>query len=490
MAKRIILVAVLLSPVYQHVWGQCKIGKSIAVFFAVSDYQEDALLSNLSQPIKEARDLAGILANHYGFDTIVIENPDKLRIEAAINLLSDATDRGDNDQLLLYFSGHGERAYFLPKDSDRDRPSASAIALDRSFFTQVDALPFFHQLIVFDACFSGSLSLCKSGSSRPNITDRLLERLKQQSQERILSCHQQNSTRLVLTSADANSKSPASSKVAFEFRNFLTSNTDGNILFMEQLEPRISTLPSNPLFDYFTCGANPAGRFLFIPQNILQRHQGDHACAIATDHCGPEDAPGEEALPTDPSGLSYFVDDINGQQWITGNLRYKQNEQSDLYIFKDKKTGIEKTVRETKYGRLYTWDEAKSACNSLSGHEWRLPSLQDWRALIATLTKPYFEEHDKIKRTAKHKFEAIKSIVEASKKGNEERRVWKFEKGGFRTFKGKYQGLGEKGLYWTIDEANGNSDAKAISFSERNGLEETQIYKEWALSCMCVKDIQ
>src|SRR5262249_20172308 len=61
----------------------------------------------------------------------------------------------------------------------------------------------------------------------------------------------------------------------------------------------------------------------------------------------------------------------DGKQWMTQNLNVKT---VASYCYED----AEQNCRQ--YGRLYTWESARRACQSL-GDGWRLPTNTEWRQM-------------------------------------------------------------------------------------------------------------
>ena len=61
----------------------------------------------------------------------------------------------------------------------------------------------------------------------------------------------------------------------------------------------------------------------------------------------------------------------DGKEWTTRNLNI---EARPSYCNEDEKKSC------AQYGRLYTWESARSACQSL-GNGWRLPAEDEWRQL-------------------------------------------------------------------------------------------------------------
>ncbi|MBL7804092.1 MAG: SUMF1/EgtB/PvdO family nonheme iron enzyme [Saprospiraceae bacterium] len=137
-------------------------GKDLAVFFAVEKYQNGSL-TNLQNPVKNAREIAATLQSRFGFETEVLENPTQAQIIAKLNELTrlyatNADGRHPADgQLLLFFSGHGmsedENGYFLPADADPAQPWAKGIAYE-IWRPKIDRINCRHILVAIDACYS------------------------------------------------------------------------------------------------------------------------------------------------------------------------------------------------------------------------------------------------------------------------------------------------------------------------------------------------
>ncbi|MDR0330952.1 MAG: hypothetical protein LBH93_04500, partial [Chitinispirillales bacterium] len=63
---------------------------------------------------------------------------------------------------------------------------------------------------------------------------------------------------------------------------------------------------------------------------------------------------------------------IGNQTWTKQNLNV---ETQDSWCYEDKESNC------AKYGRLYTYEAAKTACASMGG-KWRLPTRDDWDNLL------------------------------------------------------------------------------------------------------------
>jgi uncharacterized protein (TIGR02145 family) len=155
----------------------------------------------------------------------------------------------------------------------------------------------------------------------------------------------------------------------------------------------------------------------------------------------------------------------DGKQWTTVNLSVNI---APSYCYDDSESDC------SRYGRLYTWESARRACESL-GDGWRLPSDQEWRELA----KHYGGIHDDSQDRGKRAYTALS-------RGGESR--FEVLLGGGRAGDGKYARLEAHGFFWTASEIDAatawyyNFGQGSQGLYRQNGGE-----KERAFSVRCVR---
>lgn len=138
-----------------------KPAKFYALVFAVNQYADDNI-PDLRGPIDDSEKLVGILTASYGFDSenvTFLKNPKRKQILASLDEVRAKLT--ENDNLLIFFSGHGtwdestKMGYWLPSDAFL---MGRANYIKNSEITGfVSDLPTKHTLVIADACFSGSI---------------------------------------------------------------------------------------------------------------------------------------------------------------------------------------------------------------------------------------------------------------------------------------------------------------------------------------------
>jgi hypothetical protein len=130
-------------------------GQFHALVIGIDTYRE---LPNLRAAVRDARDIAEVLSTEYAYQVTLLENPTRYQILYHLNALREAL--GENDNLLVYYAGHGEldaagEGYWQPADAvSGDRGTWIA---NRQIAEILEAMLARHVMVVADSCYSGSL---------------------------------------------------------------------------------------------------------------------------------------------------------------------------------------------------------------------------------------------------------------------------------------------------------------------------------------------
>lgn len=140
----------------------CMIRNDYAILFAVDDYSlgKNGSYQRLDYSISDAENLEKRL-QEFGFETHLYKNPTQEKILEVIEEYAfKEYEHPDYDQLLVFFSGHGNRnnlglGYFVPYDGDSRKPGTTMVYYDH-IGKLLDRSKCNHVLFICDACHSGS----------------------------------------------------------------------------------------------------------------------------------------------------------------------------------------------------------------------------------------------------------------------------------------------------------------------------------------------
>ena len=114
---------------------------------------------DLRSAAKDATAVARVLEQRYGFDTRLLLNASRLETLTALDALRKTL--GENDNLLIYYAGHGElsesgEGHWVPVDGLSGR--AESWISNRALSEVLDTLPAKRVLVVADSCYSGTMT--------------------------------------------------------------------------------------------------------------------------------------------------------------------------------------------------------------------------------------------------------------------------------------------------------------------------------------------
>jgi len=157
-------------------------GRRYALVIGNGNYQH---VPKLRSAVGDARAVAGLLASRFGFETtldlgegrkldLVLRDVGRREVFAALSQLRRTL--GEEDSLLLFYAGHGDRpprslqAYWLPVDAEAD-DHANWISAD-DIASEMSLMNARHVLVVADSCFSGGLLRGSAASPPPSKIER------------------------------------------------------------------------------------------------------------------------------------------------------------------------------------------------------------------------------------------------------------------------------------------------------------------------------
>ncbi len=146
----------------EHNTPSIRKGKKHILGIGINDYTHWSKLRNATNDLD---DVVKILMERYDFDTqhlTLLKDEDATR-KNIVNKLHHFTNLnvlGEDDSLLIYFSGHGfldenEEGYWVPVDSEKD--DIDSFIPNLTIQSKIKNMKCRHVLLISDSCFSGSL---------------------------------------------------------------------------------------------------------------------------------------------------------------------------------------------------------------------------------------------------------------------------------------------------------------------------------------------
>jgi hypothetical protein len=140
--------------------GNFHFGRYYALIIGNQNYDQ---MESLKTPLYDAARAAQVLKDKYGFTVQVIEDGTGVAMLKALNELNAVLT--DNDNLLIYYAGHGyrlktattEAGYWLPRNAERP-PNDTFWVPNEQITANIGRLKAKRVLVVADSCYAGLLS--------------------------------------------------------------------------------------------------------------------------------------------------------------------------------------------------------------------------------------------------------------------------------------------------------------------------------------------
>lgn len=144
-------------------------GPYYALVIGNNDY---ARMPKLDTAVNDAKEIADVLSQKYGFKVTTLLNVNRYQILSALSEMREKLT--ENDNLFIYYAGHGEldkvnqRGHWLPVDAE---PNSTANWISNVDITDVlNVMSAKHVLVVADSCYSGTLTRSALGQLGAGMT--------------------------------------------------------------------------------------------------------------------------------------------------------------------------------------------------------------------------------------------------------------------------------------------------------------------------------
>ena len=155
-------------------------GSYHALVIGINQYP--APLPTLQTAVNDARAIAHILQERFGFEVELLLDQNATRSNILNTLNKYRRVLKENDSLLIYYAGHGDsdpdadKAYWLPVDAAED--SSSNWIISDELTTDIRVQPARHVLIISDSCYSGGLARDANSKFRPDDEMTFLNKMQ------------------------------------------------------------------------------------------------------------------------------------------------------------------------------------------------------------------------------------------------------------------------------------------------------------------------
>jgi len=204
-------------------------GNYHALVIGNDDYR---LMPRLKTAVNDAKEVARLLREQYGFKVTLLLNANRYETVSALDTLRERLT--DEDNLLLFYAGHGEldrrnqRGHWLPVDAERN---SQALWISNVTITDIlNTMTVKQLLVVADSCYSGTLTRSALGRLDPGKSKE--EALK------LMQVMARQRSRMVMTSGGVE---PVIDTVGGQHSVFAQP-------FIDLLQANVGVLPGQELF--------------------------------------------------------------------------------------------------------------------------------------------------------------------------------------------------------------------------------------------------
>jgi len=136
-----------------------RLGRYFALVVGNNNYRNPGF-EQLRSAANDATAVAQLLRSRYRYETTLLLNATRMEMLSALNSLRESL--GENDNLLVYYAGHGEldaggdQGYWIPTDAVAGQ--SSTWISNAAISDILNAIKAKHVLVVADSCYSGAMT--------------------------------------------------------------------------------------------------------------------------------------------------------------------------------------------------------------------------------------------------------------------------------------------------------------------------------------------
>src|SRR5271166_4688653 len=239
-------------------------------------------LPKLQTPIDDAKAIAQLLHDVFGFQTKVLLDADRNQIMTA--LVEYRRTLPEDSNLLIYYAGHGhhdrdtDEAYWLPVDAQANN-NQNWISAD-DITRDVRAMRSVHVLVISDSCYSGYLVRDAGAAIDPKDWGVYLAKMLKSKSRTLMSSGGDEPV--------ADSGAPGHSVFAEAILESLRRMEDNNFtaafLFQTFIQPRVGGRSDQlPQYSWIRNSGHDAGDFVFSRQSVAKNStSGDETAEAAS----------------------------------------------------------------------------------------------------------------------------------------------------------------------------------------------------------------
>lgn len=259
--KHILLFIIILLYTSANLKAQDEVGYVYGVFIAIDDY-EGNIWSPLDLPTKDAETISSILSTQYAFDDIIkVYNKTATRRTILDTLTMICNQLNENDQLLIYYSGHSmtiqEEGYWIPSNITSE--GRTQMISNTEIKDVVAKSKSKHIAIISDALFVGESFMESTNYVKNNGDDVAYYNLLQSL-----------NGRQVITSGNKNPITNGSGDNSIFARYLIKFLTENEKLLLPTSDlfnlikyPIAANSPNTPIFGHLQDANHEGGQFVF-----------------------------------------------------------------------------------------------------------------------------------------------------------------------------------------------------------------------------------